>query len=68
MNRNVRANQVVNLNREIVERTNSHATKMRKLIAEYKRNPGSESDRYIAEFKEEQRSFTKDKMMLKDEL
>lgn len=66
--RNVRADQLRNINREIVQRTNDHGTRMRELISKYKRNISKEADDYIVQFKEEQQSFARDRMMLKNEL
>lgn len=55
-------------NRELVERTNSHPTRMREFILKYKRNIGREEANIIAEFKEEQSRFARDRNLLKGEL
>ena len=44
MDRGVRGDQLMNINHDIVERTNSHIGKMRECIRDYKRNIRKEAE------------------------
>lgn len=68
INRDVRLNQIVDVNREIVQRTNSHSIKMREIINRYRRNVSRDADDCISEFKEEQMRLVKDRTLLKNQL